>query len=221
MNSKVIWSDQVPAREGIRSSINDLSISPDGSKLVVAVGTRVLLYNFKTGDLLESLNAHKDIVTSVSFSFDNSRFASGGADSMVILWKATGQGILKYPHSSPIQRVAFSHTALTLLSCSENDFGIWSPDQSNVTKEKVSGKILSCSWAHVGMFFAVGFESGAISIRRASGVEVHRIEKKAPVWCLQFLPSSSASTKPVDAANAVLDHELIVGCWDKSLSCYK
>jgi intraflagellar transport protein 122 len=27
--------------------------------------------------------------------------------------------------------------------------------------------------------------------------------------------------KSPDAVNAVLDHELIVGCWDKSLSCYK
>jgi intraflagellar transport protein 122 len=92
MNSRVVWTDQVPFKEGTKNAINDMAISPDGTKLVVAVGTRVLLYNFKTGDLLESLNAHKDIVTTVSFSFDNSRFASGGADSMVILWKATGTG---------------------------------------------------------------------------------------------------------------------------------
>jgi WD40 repeat protein len=49
----------------------------DGSKVIAAVGNRVLLYKADNGDLIESLRGHKDTVYSVSFSCDGSRFASG------------------------------------------------------------------------------------------------------------------------------------------------
>jgi hypothetical protein len=68
-----LWSDQVPQKDGTKSSINDIAISPgifctsvqlvieiaalcsDGLKIIVAVGNRVLLYDAETGDLMESL----------------------------------------------------------------------------------------------------------------------------------------------------------------------
>ena len=49
----------------------------DGTKVIAAAGNRVLLYKADTGDLIESLRGHKDVVYSVSFSFDGSRFSSG------------------------------------------------------------------------------------------------------------------------------------------------
>ena len=51
--------------------------------------------------------------------------------------------MLKYTHSSPIQRVKYSPISIMLASCSDNDFGIWTPEQKQVTKEKTSSKILS------------------------------------------------------------------------------
>jgi len=44
---------------------------------------------------------------------------SGGADCYVIIWKNTGQGLLKYNHSAPIQKVKFNPATLLLASCSE------------------------------------------------------------------------------------------------------
>jgi hypothetical protein len=75
MNSNVVWSDQVPDRDGLKNPINDVAFSPgmfyalqpvcnngflmqffvDGTRVIIAVGNRVLLYNAETGDLLESL----------------------------------------------------------------------------------------------------------------------------------------------------------------------
>lgn len=55
MNAVPIWSDQVPERDGVKTPINDIAISPDSTKVVVAVGNRVLLYNAENGDLVESL----------------------------------------------------------------------------------------------------------------------------------------------------------------------
>jgi hypothetical protein len=74
MNSKLIWSDQIPERDGVKSSVNDIAISPgmytifaiqiyfaifinfnsnkDGSKIIVAVGNRVLLYKSENFNLI-------------------------------------------------------------------------------------------------------------------------------------------------------------------------
>jgi intraflagellar transport protein 122 len=221
MNTKSIWSDHVPARDGLKSTINDLAISPDGSRLVVAVGNRVLLYNFHTGDLIESLRAHKEIVTCVDFSFDGTRFASGGSDNLVIIWKSSGQGLLKYTHAVGIQRVSYSPTNLHLLSCSENDFGMWSPEQKQVSKESISSKILSAAWAPNGSLVALGLENGCISIRKPSGEEVQKIERKAPIFCIKFLPPSTLQRNAENTSTSSLDIELVVGCWDKTLSTYR
>ena len=91
MNSKVIWTDQVPDKDGAKSPINDISISPgtaeamfiwkvsqfkkqqilirgishfqysplDGSRVIIGVGNRVLLYDGNSGDLIESLRGDK------------------------------------------------------------------------------------------------------------------------------------------------------------------
>jgi len=109
---------------------------------VAAAGNRVLLYKADTGHLIESLRGHKDVVYTVSFSFDGSRFSSGlvdltptsaccsylkcmpnrtvgGADNVVVIWKSSGQGLLKYNHSSPIQRVLYNPQMMILASCSD------------------------------------------------------------------------------------------------------
>ena len=43
----------------------------------------VLVYGCQDGALLHSLKAHKDAVYAVSWSFEGSRFASGGADKTI------------------------------------------------------------------------------------------------------------------------------------------
>lgn len=118
VNSKMLWNDEIPEHEDFKNSVNDVAMSPDGTKAVAAVGNRVLLYNAKTGELLESLRGHKDVVTSVDYSFDGSHFASGGRDKVVVIWKASGQGKLKYNHSSDIQRVKYNPVSFMLASCS-------------------------------------------------------------------------------------------------------
>ncbi len=72
MLSKSIWNDQIPERDGVKTPINAIAISPgtlfvlnhgslsthfftDGSRIIAAAGNRVLLYKSDNGDLIESL----------------------------------------------------------------------------------------------------------------------------------------------------------------------
>lgn len=118
VNTKTLWNDVIPEHENFSNSVNDVAMNPDGTRAVAAVGNRVLLYDAKTGELLESLRGHKDVVTSVDYSFDGSHFASGGKDKVVVIWKASGQGKLKYNHSTNIQRIKYNPASFLLASCS-------------------------------------------------------------------------------------------------------
>jgi intraflagellar transport protein 122 len=117
--AKSLWSDEVPVKNGQAVSVNDVAYSPDGTRCIVAAGSRVLLYNASNGDLIKSLRGHESTVYSVDFSSDGSHFASGGADNSVVIWKASGQGKLKYPHSAPISRVKYNPVSFQLASCSD------------------------------------------------------------------------------------------------------
>ena len=106
---------------------------------------------------------------------------------------------------------------------------MWTPEQKQVTKEKVSAKVLSVAWSTDGTMLAVGLQNGVISIRSNQGEEIQRIERKAAVWSLAFLPhipgpagsSSTAKGNGSPAETATESDLLVVGCWDKSLSTYR
>jgi len=77
-------------------SVWDLCFSPDGSRLIVATGNKVLVYESATGSLIQPLKGHKDTVYCLTYAKDGKRFASGGADNCVIIWTDTLEGVLKY-----------------------------------------------------------------------------------------------------------------------------
>jgi intraflagellar transport protein 122 len=76
--------------------INDLCFKPDGTQLIVAAGNKILVYDPLDGSLIKSLPGHKETVFCLSFAKDSSYFASGGADKMVIIWKADLEGSLRF-----------------------------------------------------------------------------------------------------------------------------
>lgn len=92
-------------------------------------------------------------------------------------------------------------------------------------KEKVTSKILSVAWSTDGSMLAVGMQSGLISIRNQQAEETQRIERRAPVWALAFIPTTVQAGKgsqiqPGQTASGEGD-TLVVGCWDKTLSFYR
>ncbi len=48
--------------------------------------------------LFINLIGHGDVVNSLSYASDGSRFASGGADKLVVIWTNELQGMLKYAY---------------------------------------------------------------------------------------------------------------------------
>ncbi|CAB1116460.1 unnamed protein product [Ectocarpus sp. CCAP 1310/34] len=161
MKSEVSWSDQVPEREDKPKSnaINDLCFSPDGSKLIVAVECRVLVYDAAKGELVNSLRGHKDTVFTVDYAKDGKHFASGGADHTVIIWTSKAEGVLKYTHNESIIRLAYSPGTTKLASCTQFDFGLWRQEQKSVVKHKEDGEVLALGcWDQTLSFYLLSGE---------------------------------------------------------------
>uniref|UniRef100_A0A914ML49 Intraflagellar transport protein 122 homolog n=1 Tax=Meloidogyne incognita TaxID=6306 RepID=A0A914ML49_MELIC len=177
------FEDEDEAEAG--SCIYSLAFKPDGTQLLVAIGTRVIVYDPNDGSVLVSLRGHKELVYAVSFSFNGEKYASGSQDRTVILWSEQHEGLLKYTHNDAIQCLAFSPTSTTLISCAVTDFGIWTQSDKNVSKQKVHSKCTSCAWSTDGLFYAIGFYDGSIT---STGEETARVERpgREPIWSLQF-----------------------------------
>lgn len=97
--------------QGFKSSISDLTFSPEGRLLAAAAkdGT-IPVWDISTNQMVHRLKGHKSRVNAVDFSSDGSRLASGSVDTTIAIWntrtwKKTSS--LK-GHRAPIWTVSFS-----------------------------------------------------------------------------------------------------------------
>ncbi|OON21120.1 WD domain, G-beta repeat protein, partial [Opisthorchis viverrini] len=192
--------------------VRDLCYSPDGTILVVAAGSSLLIYAAEDAELRKTLKGHRDTIYAVDWSHDGKYFASGSADKCVIIWKATSfEGLVKYKHNDAIQSLAFNPSTLLLASCGCTDFAFWTLDQESVVKTKLPTRATCCSWKFDGQYLAVGLYNGVISIRNKATEEISRIERPGSpiIWRLRWSP-----IKGERELLAVVD-------WNQKLSFYQ
>lgn len=81
--------DKLAALPPSHAPSSALALSPDGKKLAVGRGNRVLIRDLAVTDspLLATLEGHKDVVQSLAWNADGSLLAAGGYRS-VLVWKA-------------------------------------------------------------------------------------------------------------------------------------
>ncbi|MED6266259.1 hypothetical protein CHARACLAT_000298, partial [Characodon lateralis] len=201
-------------KESVRERVYDLAFKPDGSQIIIAAGQRVLVCDAKDGTIIQPLKGHSGTVYCVAYAKDGKRFASGSADKSIIIWTSKLEGILRYTHNDAIQCVAYNPITHQLASCSSGDFGLWSPEQKSVNKNKVSSRITCCGWTNDGQFLALGMMNGVVSIRNKNGEENVKIERPGgslcPIWSIAWNPSKNEHSDMLAVAD-----------WGQKLSFYK
>ena len=97
--------------------IHEIAYSPDGTRLAVASGIGVWIYDAQTGEELNLLIGHTRHVHCVAFSPDGSLLASGSLDA-IRLWDAnTGEHLRTLTgHRHKVLSVFFSPDGNTLAS---------------------------------------------------------------------------------------------------------
>ena len=98
--------EDAKARLG-KSTINDIQFSPDGTRLAVAKGIGIWIYDANTGKELFLLGGHTQSVTSVIFSPSGRKLASGGEDGTIRMWDVTTGTHLKTSAMNDINNVEF------------------------------------------------------------------------------------------------------------------
>lgn len=66
-----------------KGKINEVKYSPDGTRLAVASGIGIWIYDAQTGEALELIRGHTKSVNSASFSPDGTTIASGDEGGIV------------------------------------------------------------------------------------------------------------------------------------------
>ena len=94
----------------------EIQYSPDGTRLAVASGIGIWIYDAETGEELDLLTGHTGPVNSVSFSPDGETLASGGHDRTVCLWDVNTGNLLHTltGHTDTVLSVSFSPDGETL-----------------------------------------------------------------------------------------------------------
>ncbi|GKT34654.1 Intraflagellar transport protein 122 homolog like protein [Aduncisulcus paluster] len=193
------------------------SLSTSSSKLYVGIKKKIVILNSKNGSIISKIpTIHPTInsislrpvsTSSASIQEDDRYYATCGTDNNVILWKSEGP-VTKYRHSSPISIVKFSPDGTRLVSGAKVDIGILDMHHMDeVVKKKVPSKVLCIEWSFDGEFFAVGHESGIVSIRDIEGLEKTKIQRPGPVFALLFVKTDGLV-------------RLIVAGWDGYLCIY-
>lgn len=110
------------------SKINDLRFSSDSKVLVVASGVAGLfgtatLIDVATGEIINTLEGHRDTLYAAELSPDGSILATAGYDANIILWDArAGKQLRKIAgHNGAIFDVCFSADGKVLLSASADE----------------------------------------------------------------------------------------------------
>ncbi|KAL0239941.1 hypothetical protein GEMRC1_010049 [Eukaryota sp. GEM-RC1] len=210
VRSQLWFSEQVPPKDGQKQPVYAISISPDKTKFLAAIGSRVHLYNTEDGSLISVLKHHTKHVYTVSWARDSLNFASSGADKTVILYNQDNQPSLRYSHDSSVQVLTHSPTDDILVSCCNTEFGIHASDHRVVKKTSIPSKTLSASFSADGQFFAIGMFNGVVSIREPKdGKERCAITLTSPISSLCFSPNMDA-----------VQDRLIIGTADRKLHSY-
>ncbi|CAL1125111.1 unnamed protein product [Cladocopium goreaui] len=109
-NQRIIRLNTSPQRE-VAPVMTAVSLHPSGGQIATAGDDHyVRVWSLQTGQLMASLNGHRDWIRSIEFSPDGTKLATAGDDRQIRIWDlTTGKEVLTFnEHDGVIYDICFS-----------------------------------------------------------------------------------------------------------------
>ncbi len=115
----------------------EIAYSPDGTKLAVASGIGIWIYDAQTGEELDLFPANRFEVRNIAFSPDGSMLASDSFDSTINYWSIENRTVRLWDvksrrqirtftgHKYPTTGIAFSPDGKTIAGSADNEVHVW------------------------------------------------------------------------------------------------
>ena len=123
--------------------VYDIALSSDGQRAVACLNCRVFAFDPHSGEILETMAVHEDLVRGVAVSPDGRWIASGGFDATVRLWDSGNphevrpfatERVADGGTGRPFSQVAFSPDGRYLLAGSRNDLLMWELESGDLVR---------------------------------------------------------------------------------------
>ena len=161
---------RLPTQKGPMGRIDAAALSPDGRTLAVGarprgtgVGSQIYIIQFESGEVKQTFRDHRAraLVTSLAFSPDGGKLASGSRDGTARIWDVIGgrcERVIQ-GHTDIVSGVAFSPDGHRLATASHDSTGrVWSvvTGKAEATLRGHEKPVLCVAWRPDGKVIATG-----------------------------------------------------------------
>eukprot|EP00276_Gloeochaete_wittrockiana_P023988 CAMPEP_0184366394 /NCGR_PEP_ID=MMETSP1089-20130417/153604_1 /TAXON_ID=38269 ORGANISM="Gloeochaete wittrockiana, Strain SAG46.84" /NCGR_SAMPLE_ID=MMETSP1089 /ASSEMBLY_ACC=CAM_ASM_000445 /LENGTH=274 /DNA_ID=CAMNT_0026707961 /DNA_START=176 /DNA_END=997 /DNA_ORIENTATION=- len=185
--------------EGVssREEVHSLCFS-SGSRYLASGGSAKLvrLWDMKTKKLVKDFKGHTDVITSVTFSMEDTHIASASRNGDIILHTTTTANAvttLRTDRPSAVKCVQYSPFKKLILASTREDGEVQIWDVAKTTPDAVFRKHTSASTGvtfspiNKLLFCSVGLDRNIVFYDLGEKVPIKVITAEAPLTCVQFM----------------------------------
>ncbi|GAB4173015.1 MAG: hypothetical protein Fur006_02030 [Coleofasciculaceae cyanobacterium] len=197
----ILWDSKTRAKKFALAKhtrgVLDVVFSPDGKTIATAsADSTIKLWN-RNGELLSTLEGHKDRVNHLSFSQDGKFLASVSNDKAIKLWQPNYSYLIPIRHRNQVRVVNINSDGTKIITADiDNNVNLWNNNgdllktwTENSPDPKINSSVYDVSFSQDNKIVAAAKGDGTVTLRNLEGKVLRTLSKhKDLVTSVSFSP---------------------------------